>query len=198
MDELWELYSQAQDIEVFSAEEIHKYDTTPYRMGRLLITAVFLKDVGLIGRNHKVPQHDEEDTYVAVDESEALAAMGLPCSFGSQSKTASRKDRNKKKNTPAAAISGSEVLESEIGLAGYILDELEEENGPQAEPNTTGMTWQQLELLYGPEVAAAVSAAASKAGSHASRREQPGSSSGKEDKQVLERQQPLQQQQQQQ
>eukprot|EP00983_Pelagomonas_calceolata_P022625 712112-Pelagomonas_calceolata.AAC.1 len=105
MDELWELYSQAQDIEVFSAEEIHKYDTTPYRMGRLLITAVFLKDVGLIGRNHKVPQHDEEDTYVAVDESEALAAMGLPCSFGSQSKTASRKDRNKKKNTPAAAIS---------------------------------------------------------------------------------------------
>eukprot|EP00967_Tisochrysis_lutea_P078622 scaffold107127_cov17-Tisochrysis_lutea.AAC.1 len=60
------------------------------------------------------------------------------------------------------------------------------------------MTWQQLELLYGPEVAAAVSAAASKAGSHASRREQPGSSSGKEDKQVLERQQPLQQQQQQQ
>ena len=35
-------------------------------------------------RNDKVPQHDEEDVYAAEDESEALAALGLPCGFGSQ------------------------------------------------------------------------------------------------------------------
>ena len=34
---------------------------------------------------------------------------------------------------------GAEVLGSEIGLAGYVLDELEEEHGSQAEPDTTGV-----------------------------------------------------------
>lgn len=49
MDELWDLHANAQDIDIVSAEQIGKYDTTVYRMGGLLITAVFLKDVGLIG-----------------------------------------------------------------------------------------------------------------------------------------------------
>jgi hypothetical protein len=49
MDELRALYVAAEEVDVVSAEQLNKHDAAPYKMGRLLITSVSLKDVGLIG-----------------------------------------------------------------------------------------------------------------------------------------------------
>jgi hypothetical protein len=49
MEELRILHSDATEVDIATVEELAYHDTAAYRMGGLLITSVFLKDVGLVG-----------------------------------------------------------------------------------------------------------------------------------------------------
>lgn len=48
-DDLQLLYDAAEDIDLVTAEQLDFHDNTVYRMGGLVITSCYLKDVGLIG-----------------------------------------------------------------------------------------------------------------------------------------------------